>query len=67
MKKCNPMPTLTYQGNVYKLRNRKTVVPDFSAMSNFETLIWINRNTTPRGYQKAANPLKGMGDIISMN
>ena len=62
----NPMPTVEYGGNVYKLRSRKTVVPDLNAMDSLAALIWINRNTTPRGYQKAPNPLKGMGGAITI-
>ncbi|MCD7998978.1 MAG: hypothetical protein LUH21_17290 [Clostridiales bacterium] len=48
----NPMPTVEYQGEVYKLRSRKTEVPDFTAMSETEALMWIIKYTTPRGYQK---------------
>lgn len=48
----NPMPTVVYQGRSYKLRSRKTETPDLTAMTTLEALVWINRNTTPRGYQK---------------
>jgi hypothetical protein len=51
-KQVNPMPTVTYQGNMYKLRSRKTEVPDLEAMNEFAALIWLNRNTTARGYRK---------------
>lgn len=47
-----PMPTVEYQGEVYKLRSRKTEVPDLTVMTDIEALMWIIKNTTPRGYQK---------------
>lgn len=65
-KQVNPMPTVTYEGKTYKLRSRKTEVPDLEAMNEFAALIWLNRNTTARGYSKAANPLAGMGGAISL-
>lgn len=48
-----PMPTVTYDGNTYKLRSRQTTIPDLAAMRRIEALVWLNRNTTPRGYSKA--------------
>jgi hypothetical protein len=67
MKKMSePMPTVEYRGSVYKLRSRKIVVPALALMDDLSALIWINRNTTPRGYQKAPNPLKGMGGAITI-
>lgn len=48
----NPLPTVEYQGRVYKLKSRKINVPDFNLMSELEILIWINKNTIARGYQK---------------
>jgi hypothetical protein len=66
-KQVNPMPTVIYQGNTYKLRSRKTEVPDLEAMSEFSALIWLIKNTTARGYSKAPDPLKGMGGAIKVN
>jgi hypothetical protein len=67
MKRTNPMPTVTYGEYTYKLKSRKTIVPDFNSMTRFEALIWINRNTRARGYSKAPNPLIGLGGAISVN
>lgn len=47
-----PMPTVSYDGNTYKLRSRRTTIPDFTAMRRMEALVWLNRNTTARGYSK---------------
>lgn len=63
-----PMPTITYDGKTYKLKSRKTVIPDLNSMSKIEALIWINTNTRARGYSKAPNPLRGLGNAgISIN
>jgi hypothetical protein len=51
-KQVNPMPTVTYEGATYKLRSRKTEVPDLEAMDSLEAHIWLNRNTTAKGYRK---------------
>lgn len=51
-KQVNPMPTVTYQGKTYKLKSRKTEVPDLEAMDSLSAHIWLNRNTTARGYRK---------------
>jgi len=67
MKKSNPMPTVTYKDSTYKLKSRKTEIPDFNSMSNFSVLIWLNQNTTARGYSKHSNPLMGMGGVIGLN
>lgn len=65
-KQVNPMPTVTYEGKTYKLKSRKTVIPDFSVMDSMSVHWWIYKNTTPRGYCKAPNPLLGMGGAISI-
>lgn len=65
-KPSNPMPTVEYDGKIYKLRSRKTLVPDFKKMGSLEACIWLNRNTTPRGYQKAENPLAGFAGAINV-
>jgi hypothetical protein len=63
----NPMPTVTHEGNTYKLKSRKTIIPNFSNMTRFEALIWLNQNTRARGYSKAPNPLIGLGGAIQIN
>lgn len=62
----NPMPTVEYDGNTYKLKSRKIEVPDFSNMDRLAALIWINKHTVKRGYSKPPNPLTGLGDVISI-
>ncbi len=62
----NPMPTVTFDGKVYSLRSRKTVVPDLAAMSRFEALTWLIRNAYDRGYGRPA-PLAGFGGAITVN
>ena len=51
-KQVNPMPAVTYEGETYKLRSRKTEVPDLEAMDSLSAHVWLNRNTTARGYSK---------------
>lgn len=63
---CNPMPSVTVDGNTYKLKSRKTEIPDFLAMTSMEVSLWLLRNTTPKGYFKAPNPLSGMGGIYKV-
>lgn len=65
-KRTNPMPTVTYRGKSYKLRSRKTEVPDLESMVGVEALIWLNRNTTAKGYSKAPDPLTGIGNAINI-
>ena len=66
MRKSNPKPTVTFEGNTYKLRSGKTEVPDLASMSHLSALIWINRNTTARGYSKTPNPLIGMRGALTL-
>lgn len=49
-KNYNPMPTVTYGERTYKLKSRKTIVPDFETMESLEVLLWILHNTKPKGY-----------------
>ena len=65
-KQSSPMPTVTYDGETYKLRSRKLEVPDLDSMGGFSARIWINRNTTARGYYQAPDPLAGMGGAVSI-
>lgn len=52
-------------GEVFKVRSDKIAVPDFSAMSRFDALIWLNTHTYARGYSRG-NPLAGLGGAISI-
>jgi hypothetical protein len=66
MKTYNSMPTVTYKGETYKLRSRKTEIPDLENMDSLSAFVWINKNTTAKGYSKEPNPLTGMGGAISI-
>jgi hypothetical protein len=65
--KCNPFPTVTFDGDVYKLRSRNTVVPDLAAMDEMAAHLWLCQNTWPKGYQREANPLIGLGGAITVD
>ncbi|MEU4558407.1 hypothetical protein AB0F72_08455 [Actinoplanes sp. NPDC023936] len=43
------MPTVEHNGRVYKLRSRKTEIPDLGAMDGIAVAMWLLRNTYPRG------------------
>ena len=45
----NPMPTVIYNDRVYKVRSRKTEIPDLDAMRRTDALRWLLRNTYPQG------------------
>jgi hypothetical protein len=53
-KHVNPMPTVTFEGKTYKLRSRKIEIPDLEVMDSLSAHIWLNRNTTPKGYRRDA-------------
>ena len=55
-----------YDGQVYALRNRSTVVPDLTAMTRSAVLIWLNQNTVPRGRLRE-NPLAGLAGVIGVS
>lgn len=61
----NPMPTVEYDGKVYCLTSRKTVVPDLSKMERLTALVWICQHTRGRGYSKP-NPLAGLAGVITI-
>jgi hypothetical protein len=44
-----PMPTVTYEGKVYKLRSRKTEVPDLDTMDSLGARVWLLQNTRASG------------------
>ena len=48
-----PMPTVEFDGQVYKLKSRSVTVPDLKGMDRIEVLIWLNRNVARRGYQRS--------------
>lgn len=58
----NPMPTVEYNGRVYKVRSRKTEIPDLAAMDGIAASMWLIRNTYPRGASNrpAAPNLRGL-------
>lgn len=45
----NPMPTVIYNDRAYKVRSRKTEIPDLDAMRHTDALFWLLRNTYPQG------------------
>lgn len=51
-----PMPTVTYNDKVYKVRSRKTEIPDLAAMDGIAAAMWLIRNTYPRGYSRPTAP-----------
>ena len=64
---ADPMPTVTFDGQVYKMKSRKVEIPNLSEMPRIEALIWLNRNTRARGYSKVTNPLAGFGGAITVS
>lgn len=65
--KKGPMPTVTYEGETYKLKSHKTQIPNLLGMERLAALVWLQRNTWPRGYHKSPNPLTGMGGAIGLS
>lgn len=61
-----PMPTVTHNGKVYKLRSRKTEIPDLAAMDGIAAAMWLLRNTYPTGtnHRRAAPNLSGLNLVI---
>lgn len=61
-----PMPTVTYGDRTYKVRSRKTEIPDLDAMERIAALIWLNQNTYPTGAgtRTRPNPLAGYGGVL---
>lgn len=48
----NPMPTVEYDGTIYKVRSRKITIPDLESLRRIEALVWLGRYTIPRGYSR---------------
>ncbi|MET0417261.1 MAG: hypothetical protein ABW022_14715 [Actinoplanes sp.] len=60
------MPTVIYNGRVYKVRSRKTEIPDLEAMDAIPALMWLNRNTYPTGtnHWRPAPNLRGLNVTV---
>ena len=59
---------ISYDGNTYKVRSDKIEIPDFTMMERLAVLLWLNRNTYPRGYsRRTSNPLQGFDGAISLS
>ncbi len=43
------MPTVTFKGRTYKVRSRKTEIPDLAAMDDMAVRVWLLRNTYSQG------------------
>ena len=63
----NPMPTVTYRGKTYKVRSRKTEIPDLEAMDGIPAAMWLLRNTYPTGTNHRAprTDLRGLNVLLS--
>lgn len=53
----------SFEGRCYKVRSKKTIVPDFSKMTRTAVFLWLIANTYPQGYQKERTRLPN----ISLN
>lgn len=60
--------TVTYDGNMYKVRSDKATIPDLEAMDRMAVLIWLNQNTYGRGtnHRRPAPNLAGLGAAIEV-
>lgn len=47
------MPTVKFDGKLYSLKSRATIVPALNAMDRINALLWLANHTARRGYQKA--------------
>ena len=43
------MPTVTFNDRTYKVRSRKTEIPELAAMDEMAALVWLLRSTYPTG------------------
>lgn len=50
--KRGPKPVVEYAGNFYTCRRYNVELPDLQAMTRVEALVWLNRNTTAKGYTR---------------
>lgn len=60
------MPSVTYNGQVYKVNSRTIEIPDLDAMPAVDAKRWLLNNTYPKGYSKS-NPLAGLGGEIQVS
>lgn len=62
----NPMPTVTHNDRVYKLRSRKTEIPDLASMDGIAAAMWLLRNTYPTGtnHRRPAPNLSGLNMVV---
>lgn len=61
----SPKREIEWDGRTYKVRRNSTVIPDLQSLPRMEALIWLCRETCPRGFSKP-NPLAGYGGAISV-
>ena len=47
--KRGPKPTVEYDGMVYTCKAWKVEIPDLEAETRIGALVWLNRNTIPKG------------------
>ena len=50
--KRGPKPTVEYEGVTYSCRRYNVEIPDLTAMTRIEALVWLNQNTVKRGYSR---------------
>ena len=55
-----------FNGQHYKVRSNKTVVPDLATMDRMAALLWLNANTYPKGYSKAPAQSLAFGGAITI-
>jgi len=60
------MPKVSFDGSVYSLTSRKTIIPDFSLMSRTEAIMWLIKNPRGKGHSMPVNPLVGFAGAISI-
>jgi hypothetical protein len=60
MSKRGPKPVVTYDGKSYTARSYNVEIPDLAAMDRMAALIWLNANTTPKGYGRGKVNLSGI-------
>lgn len=63
----NTKRRVSFDGIEYAVRSGKRAIPDLSAMDRLGALIWLNKNTTRRGYSRKTNPLAGIGSAIKVS
>lgn len=60
-----PKPTIEWNGSTYSLRAYSTVIPDLASMSPLSASVWINQNTTARGYSRFARVnIQGLNLVV---